>query len=138
MDIKEILKTYCVGCSGGYPKVRFVRPEGDRYVHMKGSINPQREQLTVDLVCTATPSFFTRDIEEMSFERYMKQIGKDDGIQLPSELADKTSIVDKSLMPGEQSDGRQVFSSYTPGVSIPSGPQRSKLPFDKDPPPFLI
>lgn len=74
--MEEILKTYCVGCSGDYPKVKFVRPEGNRYMHMEGSTNPKGTKLNLTIICTAQLAFFTKEIEEMSFEDVLQQIGK--------------------------------------------------------------
>ena len=120
MDMTEILKTYCAGCVGKYPKLKFVRPEGDRYVHMAGSINPKREPLAVDIICTASQSFFTQEIEELTFESYMQQVGKEPGIKLPREWFDTMSIAGKKLLQEMRDDGQSATA-----ISLPSGPQRS-------------
>ncbi len=119
MDISEILKTYCFGCTGGFPRLKFVRPEGDRYVHMAGSINPERVQLTLDIVCTAAPAFFTKEIDDMSFEACMKKIGKEQQVQFLPVSDDKDSIEVKPRFFEEYVNG-----THETAVSLPSGPQR--------------
>jgi hypothetical protein len=52
MNIKKILETYCLGCSGGWPKVRFVKPEGDRYVHRESSKHAKGDQPIALLICS--------------------------------------------------------------------------------------
>ena len=119
MDIETAPKTYCLGCNGGYPRARFLRPEGDRYVHMAGMINLSGDRLNVTIVCTAVQSLFIRETEGITLETLLRAVSKDGDVKLPPESPDKLSVEVKP----------HFFEEYVNGynstaVSLPSGPQR--------------
>jgi len=119
MDIETVSKTYCLGCLCGYPWARFVRPEGDSYVHMAGMINFRGDQLNMTIVCTSVQSFFTEEIEEITLGTLLQAVSKDSDVKLLPELPDKLSVEVKP----------HFFEEYVNGynstaVSLPSGPQR--------------
>ncbi len=117
MNDEAILQSYCEGCSHGYPKARFVRSDGDRYVHMAGMTNRQGQRLEVTIVCTAVEAFWIKDIKEETYEIRRRALSESIS-QLPLESGDKDSIEVKPHFFGEYVNGRHETT-----VSLASGPQ---------------